>query len=287
VPDLIDFVTTAPQSSRGKESMKLLSRMGDARAAAPLAAQLSEFFVVRDAKAALAALGEIAKPAVLPLYHHEDRNAREAARELLRGYHATDAEILAESLRALGSESTGTRWSAVDYFNTMPIPADQREAVARALRPLVTITQDRLGNSARDAMKKVATQADADFLLELTASTDDATRRFATDLLVDFQDPRVAKPLAVLLSDANESYRAGDALIRLGSLAEPAILPHLRHPDPNTRKRAAEVLGKVGTASSLPALQIVAKDSNFFARVAAENALSAIRARPAPAVPQR
>ena len=101
VPDLIEILRIAPTSPQGEQCMTLLSRMGDARAAEPLAECLTHFHILRDAKAALAALGDIAKPAVLPYYHHEDRNAREAARELLRGYNATDEEMFAESIKAL------------------------------------------------------------------------------------------------------------------------------------------------------------------------------------------
>jgi serine/threonine protein kinase len=118
VPDFIEFIRIDPKSARSKESMKILSRMGDARAAAPLAACLTEFGVGRDAKAALAALGAVAKPALLPYYHHENRGARDAGRELLRGYQATDEEIRAESFTALKSENIETRKSAIEYFAT-------------------------------------------------------------------------------------------------------------------------------------------------------------------------
>jgi serine/threonine protein kinase len=280
VPDFIEFIRIDPKSARGKESMKILSRMGDARAAAPLAACLTEFGVGRDAKAAIAALGPVAKPAILPYYHHENRGARDAGRELLRGYQATDEEIRAESFTALKSESIETRKSAIEYFATATLPADQRGLAARALYPLVTDTDRWVRDAARKALQKLVTKADADFLLEQVQSTDDATRQFATDLLVEFKDARVAKPLAALLAANIDTWRTSTALTALGSLAEPAVIPHLQSEDWGAQCRAAEILGKIGTAKSLPALQALTKGPNFHVKVAAERAIAAIKARP-------
>jgi len=281
VPEFIEFVRVEPKSHRGKESMKILSRMGDARAAEPIAACLTDFHILRDAKAALAALGDIGKPAVLPFYHHENGSTREAARELLRGYKATDEELFAETMKALENGSPGARRSAIEALTTASLAPDQQAAASRALRPLVIDSDRAVNDPARKAMKTLATPADADFLLEQMESTDDWLRQFATDLLVQFKEPRAAKPLAVLLVDARKTHAAGRSLVALGSIAEPAVVPYLSSEDPNTRKRAAEVLGEIGTSASLPALQKVAKDSNFFAKVAAERAINAIKARPA------
>jgi HEAT repeat protein len=85
----------------------------------------------------------------------------------------------------------------------------------------------------------------------------------------------------VVLSDSHKTYPAGKALISLGSAAEPAVIPYLRHDDPTTRKRAAEVLAEIGTSACLSALQAVAKGKDFFAKVAAERAINAIKSRPA------
>jgi HEAT repeat protein len=103
---------------------------------------------------------------------------------------------------------------------------------------------------------------------------------------VDLKDIRVAKPLAALLQDRMKTHYAGNALIRMGSSAEPAVLALLSSEDPTTRKRAAEVLANIGTSASLPALQRAAKDKDFFAKVAADRALNAIKARPPEATPR-
>lgn len=280
VPELIEILRVAPGSSRGKQSMQMLSRMGDARAAEPLAACLSEFPVARDAKAALVSLGDIAKPVVLPMFHHEDGNVREVARELLRGYKATDEEILEASIKALAREEREVRRSALAYLSTAKLSPEKRVVVARAARPLLNDPEARVRDAAREAMKVLATKADADFLLGLMASTDEPTRAFATDLLVQFKDARAAKPLAMLLSDAHKTYWAGDKLIQIGSTTEPAIIPYLASEDPGTRQRAADILAKIGTPASLRALGVVAeKDKNFFAKVAATNAINAIKGR--------
>jgi len=279
VPDLVEMVRVAPKSHRGKQAMNLLSRMGDARAAGPIAACLSDFHILRDAKAALTALGDVAKPAVLPLYHDENRHAREAARELLRGYNATDEEILAESIKALAGVSAETRRSAIEYLTNADLPAGKLAEVARGIRPHIADEDRGVHHAARTAMKKLATTTDADFLLETMQSTDKATRDFATDLLIQLKDVRVAKPLAALLPDPHETYRAGNLLIKLGESAEPAVIPYLRNEEVATRRRAADVLAQIGTAASLPDLEKAAKDKDFFAKSAAATAIAKIKAR--------
>jgi HEAT repeat protein len=279
VPDLAEMVRVAPGSPRGREAMKLLSRSNDARAAAPLAECLADFHSLRDAKAALAALGGIAKPAVLPFYHHENGNSREAARELLRGYGATDEEILDESIRALEAGGAESRRSALEHLTAAKLPPAKQVEVARAVRPLVTDGDGRVSEGARNVMKAHATKADADFLLGLMDTTDRHTRQFAAELLIRFEDARVAVPLAVLLADQYESYWAGDQLIKLGKAAEPAVIPFLAQDDPMVRRRAADTLAKLGTRASLPGLEKLLDDKDFFARVAAENAIKAIKAR--------
>ncbi len=279
VPDFIEMLRVAPNSWRGKECMKILSRMGDARAAGVLAECLKEFHILRDAKAALAALGSVAKPGVLPYYHSENGHAREAARELLRGYGATDEEILEESLKALGSDEAETRRSAVEYLGKAKFADAERVEVASAVRDLILDTDDRVKEAARTAMKTLATVADADFLLEQMSSTDEKAMRLATELLIQLKDMRVAKPLAEQLADPQETYRAGGHLITIGSGAESAVIPYLRSEDAATRKRAADVLAKIGTRASVPALEVAAKGPDFFAKAAAESALGAIKGR--------
>lgn len=279
VPDLIEMLRIAPTSQRGIKCMNLLSRMGDARAAEPLAECLTQFHILRHVQAALAALGEIAKPAVLPYYHHEDGNARKAARELLRGYKATEEEIFAETIKTLESGSLGARHSALFDLPKAKLTPEQQVAAARAMRPLVSDADDHLRKAAHHAMKTLATSADADFLLDQMSSTDDATRQFATDLLVRMKDARAAKPLAAMLGDSKRTYAAGRSLVSLGSAAEPAVIPYLRSDDPATRKRAAEILGDIGTSASLSALQALEKDKDFFTKSSAVRAVGAIKSR--------
>ncbi len=279
VPVLIEILRIAPTSQRGIKCMNLLSRMGDARAAEPLAECLSQFHILRHAQAALAALGGIAKPAVLPYYHHENGSARNAARELLRGYKATEEEMFAETIKALENGSVGARHSALSDLAKATLTPEQQAAAARAMRSLVTNDDPHLRRAAHHAMKTLATPADADFLLEQMASTDDAVRQLATDLLVRMKDARVAKPLAALLGDSKRTHAAGRSLVSLGSAAEPAVFALLRSDDPTTRKRAVEVLGDIGTSASLPALQALEKEKDFFLRSAAARSVSAIKSR--------
>jgi serine/threonine protein kinase/HEAT repeat protein len=281
VPEFIEMLKVSPNSARGKECMKLLSRMGDERAAQPLAECLKEFHIARDAQAALVALGPIAKPGVLPYYFHDDRRVRDTARELLRGYGITDAEIFAESMKALQADSVNSRWAAVEHLSAMKLTDAAKPGVAMGLRPLIEDDDLRLRDFARNTMKKVVTKADAEFLLQHISSDDEKTRRFAVEMLVELKDVRVAKPLAAQLPDPQETYRAGNSLIQLGSIAESEVIPYLRSEDAQTVRRAADVLAKIGTNASLSALQAAARSKDFFSKAAAESAIGAIKGRAA------
>jgi HEAT repeat protein len=282
IPDFIEFLHVEPKSQRGKEAMKFLSSVGDARAAEPLAACLTDLHTTREAKSALASLGEIAKTAVLPYYHHPDRRVKDTARELLRGYKATEEEMFSETLKALQNGSLGSRQSAIFDITSAQLNPQQQQAVCLALQPLVNDAERSISEGARKAMTALATNTNADFLLGLIDSNDDRTSQFAVDLLVKLKEEKVAKPLAMQLGDPKKTHAAGRALIALGAVAEPAVLPYLKNNELNTRKRAAEVLGVIGSKASLPELEKIARNKNqdnFFARVAAERAVAAIKSR--------
>lgn len=279
--EFIEMLKISPNSARGKECMKILSRMGDARAAQPLAECLKDFHIARDAQAALLALGPVAKQGLLPYYFHDDRRVRDVARQLLQGYSISDAEIFAESMKALQVDSVNSRWAALEYLSAIKLTDDAKPGVAVAIRPLMHDQDQRLRDFAQTTMKKFVTKVDADYLQQHVSSTDEKTKRFAIEMMVELKDVRVAKPLAALLPDPQETYRAGASLIQLGSISESAVIPYLNSEDAQTRKRAAEVLSKIGTNASLSALKSAAKSKDFFAKAAAESAIGAIQGRAA------
>lgn len=279
VTELIRILEATPNSWKGKESMKILARMGDARAVDAIALCLKDFHMLRETKAALASMGEVAKPAVLPYYHSESGHARTAARDLLRGYHATDAEIMEVSLKALASVEAETRRSAVEYLGSATLAEDKRAAVAAAVRGLILEEDPRVAEVARTTLRQLATASDADFLIEQMDSTDSKNLKLATELLIELKDARVAKALALQLADPKETYRAGNYLMQIGESAENEVIPYLRSEDVATRRRAADVLAKIGTKASIPELEKAAKDSDFFAKSAAASALGAIKGR--------
>jgi len=278
-PELIKILETSPNSWKGKECMKILARMGDARAVDAIALCLKDFHMLRETKAALVSMGEVAKLGVLPYYHSENGHARAAARELLIGYNTSDEEILEISIKALTATAPETRSSATEYLGTAKIADEKRSSVAAAVRGLILEEDQRVKEAARIALKNLATASDADFLLDQMTSTDAKTLKLATELLIQLKDVRVVKALAFQLADPKETYRAGTYLIQIGSSAESEVIPYLRSEDAATRRRAADVLAKIGTKASIPDLEKAAKDSDFFAKSAAASALGAIKGR--------
>ncbi|HEY2414199.1 MAG TPA: HEAT repeat domain-containing protein [Pirellulaceae bacterium] len=80
---------------------------------------------------------------------------------------------------------------------------------------------------------------------------------------------------------------AEDALGRIGAPAVPALMDALRSADPNVRKKAIEVLGRMGedAAPTVPALTALLDDPDFGVRKAAARTLGQIGPGAKDAVP--
>jgi HEAT repeat protein/predicted RNA-binding Zn ribbon-like protein len=57
--------------------------------------------------------------------------------------------------------------------------------------------------------------------------------------------------------------RAAEAIRRMGSAAEPALLKHIDDSDGETRAKVIELLGDIGTSKSVPALLVIAKGNHY------------------------
>ena len=95
--------------------------------------------------------------------------------------------------------------------------------------------------------------------------------------LVRSKDPRAAKIFGA--SFPRDRDNMAKALIALGPVAEPEVLPHLTNPDGGTRNKACEVLRVIGTKASIAPLQGLLVDRDQSVTRNAEAAIAAIEER--------
>jgi HEAT repeat protein len=126
----------------------------------------------------------------------------------------------------------------------------QGSAAVPALRSLLEEGDDQRRAAAARALAEIADPDTADALARATEDSEPAVRGHAAVGLARIGDPRAPEALARTIDDVpdllHHPYTAAvRALIGLGELALPAVLPLLSAEDPVTRERAALVVQAV------------------------------------------
>jgi HEAT repeat protein len=81
-----------------------------------------------------------------------------------------------------------------------------------------------------------------------------------------------------LMSSDKVIPQAQEYLVELGPPMSPTLVPRLQEPDVNVREAVADVLGVIGDASVIPALEAATKDRDPSVALAAKRALARLRA---------
>jgi HEAT repeat protein len=81
------------------------------------------------------------------------------------------------------------------------------------------------------------------------------------------------------LDSAKVGPQASGYFLELGTAVAPQLLPHLQDPSPELRANVATVLGGIGDASSIEALQRLTADKDRTVAQAATRAIDRIKAR--------
>ena len=143
-------------------------------------------------------------------------------------------------------------------------------------------------NDPRTMMRWAAAKVIADhgtaeqvpILIKLLKSTDSSMRSSAIRGLGRLKDARAAEPLVALVARGDsDSYQIVEALARLGPDVEDTVLPLLGEKNVETRRRACEVLKRVGTQKSLAPLRELMLDPDMSLNSAAAEAVREITGR--------
>ena len=168
--------------------------------------------------------------------------------------------------------ATGRLGAAGDW------PEDRRADVATALASVATSSTDRtLRDVAGRALVSWVTPDQMPALRQMLADDHFVVRRHALDALAAIGSVEAAE-IAVSAVDAEGPFVIR-SLKAIGPAAEPATLRLMDHPEWNIRMEASRLLGEIGSASSIPALQRATNDSNGIVQNSARQSLDAIGRR--------
>jgi HEAT repeat protein len=127
------------------------------------------------------------------------------------------------------------------------------------------------------AIGALARIKDVPALLPLVQDKEMMVRHKAIAVLAQLKDVRAIEPIADRLGEFSDRGPAGKALTDFGPAAEKALIARLNHANNDVRVESCHILAKIGTAQSLPALQQLTNDKNFFLKLAAQDAVKALQ----------
>jgi HEAT repeat protein len=214
----------------------------------------------------------------------------EAADALIKAINDSHPEVRYSALRALGAlRAAGAAaamteqlayykkgegaWSALDALAQIGAPASVPVFRERLL--------DRDPYIRRAATEGLGRAGDAESIdaLEKNITTDDSPMvRLATAFALQKLGRNYGPRLVDLMSSSKVLVQGQEYLVELGPPMVATLVPRLQEPDRDVREALIDVLGAIGDASTLPALEAAAKDADGSVAAAAKRAIARIQA---------
>jgi HEAT repeat protein len=189
------------------------------------------------------------------------------------------ADSVTKSLVQLKSHDKEQRKEALRRLRRTT-PNNRKEEVVDALLPLLDDDDVFLVDEVLQAMDNWQSPKAVPALIHRTKDDRVFVRRRAIKTLAEYKDPRSIEPIAERLQE--DAFEAKDALIRMGSMVEPAMIDRLRHHESRIRSMACEVLMYVGGIETLKAMQSIPPDPDLGVQNDARRAIKQIVARVGP-----
>ena len=277
---LLEQLHAATPLDRARAARELGDMRPDPAAQAEVAAALTALLEDRDPHVTTACLEALLSwgtadsvPAVIAMLR-SDRvfPVRTAAIDFLRRFPGDETtavltEQLSTSSAASAAEVLRALGPAAERQLAAGLKTDDRRTREQIVALLRAIAQSKtLDGDTVTALIQTVVAADS------MMSLDDAIAALAT-----IKEPRVATTIAAGIPHLRYRAQVVGALVSMGDLAEPAVLPYVAHRDPFARRCACEILGRIGTRKSLSPLQKASRD--YFSGQAAREAAEAIKQR--------
>ncbi len=190
-----------------------------------------------------------------------------------------DADPIAKSLIQLKSHNKGPREEAVRRLRRIT-PSDRKDEVVEALLPLLDDDDGFLVQDVLQALETWQSPKAVPALIHRTKDDRVFVRKRAIKTLGQYKDDRAIEPIADRLKE--DGFEAKDALIRMGSMVEPAMIERLRDHDSKIRSMACQVLMYVGGIETLKAMKTIPPDPDVFVQGDARKAIQQIISRVGP-----
>lgn len=212
----------------------------------------------------------------------------EAGDALLKAVNDSQADVRYGAIRALGAIRDTRAVAALTeqfaYYKKGEGAFSALDALACIAAPgSVPLFKERLQDkdpyirrAATEGLGRAGDAASIDALVRNATIDESPMVRMATAFALQ----KLGRNYAARLVDLTGSARgqAQEYLIELGPSMAAAIVPRLQEPDPEVREGLIDVLGVIGDASTIPALEAAAKDPNASVAAAAKRAVARLQA---------
>jgi predicted Zn finger-like uncharacterized protein len=254
-----------PDTTKRHAIMKLLGKVKDPQAAAAVAGRLRNFFDRGVAAESLREMGPIAEQGVAPYLFDKDQQVRTEAEKLIKLYGTKDEVIAAAARRAIKDPEPAVVQAVVTWLGQASPEVLEGPETAKVLVPALSalVKKEEFGIPAKQS------------------------RIAAMQTLAKIKDEEGAKAVAYRLAlyertlDQEEAREAAVALVKMGPIAEPAVIECLSSNNKDVRITCCNVLAEIGSRKGSEKILKQASTRGRPEAQAAVAALKAIRAREA------
>jgi HEAT repeat protein len=214
----------------------------------------------------------------------------EAGDALIKAVNDSKADVRYAAMRALGAireqRAVGALTEQLTYYNKGEGAWSALEALAKIASPAsIPIFRERLQDrdayirrAATEGLGRAGDTASIEALEKNTTTDDAAMVRLATAFALQKLGRNYAARILDLMVAPKVTAQGQEYLLELGPVMVPTMVPRLLDPEPGMREAVADVLGIIGDATTLPALEAAAKDRDASVASAARRALARIQA---------
>ena len=213
----------------------------------------------------------------------------EAGDALIKAVNDSKAEVRYAAMRALGAireqRAVAALTEQLTYYKKGEGAWSALDALAKIAAPAsVQVFKDRLHDKdayiRRAATEGLGRAGDTTSIetLEKNVTIDDAPMvRLASAFALQKLGRNYAARVIDLMASPKVTVQGQEYLLELGPVMVPTMIPRLQDPDPDMREAIADVLGIIGDATTLPALEAAAKDRDASVASAARRAQARLR----------
>jgi HEAT repeat protein len=213
----------------------------------------------------------------------------EAGEPLIKAINDSQAEVRYAAMRALGALSERRAVAALTeqlaYYKKGEGAWSALDALARIAAPeSLPIFRERLQDkdpyirrAATEGLGRAGDTASIEALERNVTIDDSAMVRLASAFALQKLGRNYAARIIDLMNSSKVLIQGQEYLVELGPAVAPTLLPRIQDPDPELREALIDVLGAVGDASSVTAIEAAAKESRPSVAAAGRRAVARIQ----------